>query len=191
MTRTEAKAWLISMGIAEPTEDQITNCLNQVQNETQKARSLADKYKAEADKAKDLQRQLDEKDQENLSEVEKATKALETANARIAELEKANTIASKRSSIMAQMNITSEQAKELIDDNGEMNFEVLGRITKEKETASAAAKEQEIAGNQGNPGQKGGSSGEEKTTAEKLVKGMFDNGNKADNSVISHYLGGN
>ena len=190
MTRTEAKQWLISMGIAEPTDEQITTCLNQVQSETQRERQRADKFKADAEKVAELQKQLDDKNSESMTEVEKATKALETANARIAELEKANAISAKRSSVMAQMSITAEQAKELIGDDGEMNFEVLGRITKEKETASAVAKEQEIAGKQGSPGKNGGSSDDTgKTTAEKLVSGMFGKDSNSDtSSVISNYL---
>ena len=50
MTRAEAKQQLISLGIAEPTEEQITNLLNSVNAETQKEKQRADALKADADK---------------------------------------------------------------------------------------------------------------------------------------------
>ena len=55
---------------------------------------------------------------------------------------------------------------------------------------AATAKEQEIASNATNPG--GGSAGgaDEKTTAEKIAEKMFS-GQKQENNIISHYVGGN
>ena len=61
----------------------------------------------------------------------------------------------------------------------------------EKETAAAQAKEQEIANNSTNPG--GGTAGKEnenKTTAEKLVEKLYG-GQKQNNDILSHYVGGN
>ena len=48
----------------------------------------ADQYKAKADNADELQRKLDELEAGNLTELEKANKALDTANQQIAELQK-------------------------------------------------------------------------------------------------------
>ena len=79
MTRTEAKELLIQLGIAEPTEEQITSYLNQVNGEVKSEKDRADKLKADADKATELQKQLEEINSKGLSDVEKANKAVETA----------------------------------------------------------------------------------------------------------------
>lgn len=43
MSREQAKKNLISFGIEEPSEEQITNYLNQVNGETQKEKEKAEK----------------------------------------------------------------------------------------------------------------------------------------------------
>ena len=50
MTREQAKQNLISIGVAEPTDEQVSNYLNQVNGETKKEKDRADGYKAKADK---------------------------------------------------------------------------------------------------------------------------------------------
>ena len=71
MTREQAKQNLILIGVAEPTDEQVSNYLNQVNGETKKEKDRADGYKAKADKADELQTQLDEIEAGNLTEVEK------------------------------------------------------------------------------------------------------------------------
>lgn len=191
MTREQAKQKLISFGVAEPTDEQISDLLNSINAETKKEKDRADGYKAKADKADELQTQLDELNNQNLSDIEKANKALETANNRIAELEKAQTIATQRNSVAEKFKVTSEQAKQIVKDDGSLDYDVLGQIISDKEKAAATAKEQEIAKNATNPG--GGSAGgsnEPKTTAEKIAQKMFG-GQKQENNILSHYVGGN
>ena len=55
MTREQAKQNLISIGVAEPTDEQVSNYLNQVNGETKKEKDKADQYKAKADNADELQ----------------------------------------------------------------------------------------------------------------------------------------
>ena len=50
MTREQSKTFLVSLGITEPTEEQITNHLNSVNKEIKSEKDRADKFKAEADK---------------------------------------------------------------------------------------------------------------------------------------------
>lgn len=191
MTREQARQKLISFGVAEPTDEQISDLLNSINAETKKEKDRADGYKAKADKADELQTQLDELNNQNLSDIEKANKALETANNRIAELEKAQTIATQRNSVAEKFKVTSEQAKQIVKDDGSLDYDILGQIISDKEKAAATAKEQEIAKNATNPG--GGSAGgsnEPKTTAEKIAQKMFG-GQKQENNILSHYVGGN
>ncbi len=92
MTREQAKQNLISIGVAEPTDEQITNYLNQVNGETQKEKDKAAEYKEKADKADEYKAKIDELEAGNLTEVEKANKALEAANEQIAKMQKDNSI---------------------------------------------------------------------------------------------------
>lgn len=156
MTREQAKTNLINLGIAEPTEEQITSYLNTVNGEAKKEKDRADKYKLDADKATELQKKLDEIANQNLSEVEKANKATEDAMAQVAALQKRIDRAEQLKSL-AEKGITGEQAEKLISEDGKLNYEILGQIISDREAAAKAAKEQEIANNQGNPG--GGQAG--------------------------------
>ena len=193
MTREQAKQNLIAIGVAEPTDEQVSNYLNQVNGETKKEKDRADGYKAKADTADDLQKQLDELQAGNLTELEKANKALETANKQIAELEKAQAIATQRASAASKFNVTAEQAAQIVKDDGSFDYDVLGKIISEKETAAAQAKEQEIAKGSTNAGggTGGGNKDNEKTEAEKAAESIgktLAGTNQAAKSVVDSYL---
>ena len=147
---------LIAMGISEENADKI---MGDYGNGIQKANARADALKAKADKADDLQAELDKINEQNLSDTEKATKELEKANNRIAELEKEKAIADQRNSVVEKFKVTSEQAKQIVKDDGSLDYDVLGKIISDKETAAATAKEQELANNAGNPGGGNGGAG--------------------------------
>ena len=193
MTREQARQKLISFGVAEPTDEQISDLLNSINAETKKEKDRADGYKAKADKADELQSQLDELNSQNMTEVEKATKALESANQKIAELEKAQAIATQRASAASKFNVTAEQAAQIVKDDGSFDYDVLGKIISEKETAAAQAKEQEIANGSTNPGggTAGGNKDNEKTEAEKAAESIgktLAGTNQAAKSVVDSYL---
>lgn len=191
MTREQAKQNLIAIGVAEPTDEQVSNYLNQVNGETKKEKDRADGYKAKADTADDLQKQLDELQAGNLTELEKANKALDTANKQIAELQKNNAIRDLREKAMTDFKVTSEQAKAIVKEDGSFDTAELGKIISEKETTAAQAKEQEIAKGSTNPG--GGTAGgnkdgaDNKTNAEKIAESLISNAPK-NNDVLSHYI---
>lgn len=190
MTREQAKALLVTLGITEPTEDQITNYLNSVNKEVKSEKDRAEKYKAESEKVATLQAQLDELNNKGLTEVEKANKATEQANAKIAELEKSlktMTVQNKLSSL----GITGEDATNLISENGEINFDTLGQILTNREKAAATAKEAELAGKAGNPGGSNGGGEPEKTVAETYAEGYakrMTEGGKAQGDAMASYL---
>ena len=173
MTREQAKQKLVALGIAEPTEERVTDFLNTIGAETKKEKDRADGLKAKADKADELQTQLEDLNSQNLSDIEKA-----------------QAIAERRNIVSEKFKVTSEQAKQIVKDDGNFDYDVLGQIISDKEQAAATAKEQEIASNATNPG--GGSAGgtDEKSTAEKIAEKMFG-GKKQENNIISHYVGGN
>lgn len=147
---------LIAMGISEENVEKIIAYYGSaVQREQAKAAEL----KAKADSADELQKKLDEMEAGNLTELEKANKALETANQQISDMQKKNAIRDQREALMEKLKINAEQAKSVVKDDGSLDYDALGKITSEKETAAAQAKEQEIANNSENPG--GGTAGGE------------------------------
>lgn len=172
----------------DATDEQITNLLNQNNSEVVKEKNKASQYKAKADTADDLQKQLEEIQAGNMTELEKANKALETANQQIADLQKNNAIRDQREAAMTNFKITAEQAKIVVKDDGSLDYTELGKIMSEKETAAAQAKEQEIAKNQDIPGggsNKGGA--DNKTNAEKIAESLISNTPK-NNDILSHYI---
>ena len=193
MTREQAKQNLIAIGVAEPTDEQVSNYLNQVNGETKKEKDRADGYKAKADTADDLQKQLDELQAGNLTELEKANKALDAANQQIAELQKNNAVRDLREKAMTDFKVTAEQAKAIVKEDGSFDTAELGKIISEKETTAAQAKEQEIAKGSTNPGggTAVGNKDNEKTEAEKAAESIgktLAGTNQVAKSVVDSYL---
>lgn len=174
MTREEAKKNLIACGVTEPTDEQVTAYLNQVNGAVKSEKDRADKYKTEADKVAGLQAQLDEINSKGLSDVEKANKATEAALSKVAELEK-NIKTMQTQKQLAELGITGETAEKFISADGTVDFSVLGQILSDTKANAAAAKEAELAGKAGNPGGQGGSNGgnDEKTEGETFAQ-MFN-----------------
>lgn len=190
MTREQAKQNLISIGVVEPTDEQITNYLNQVSGETKKEKDKVAELKAKADKADELQTKIDELEAGNLTEIEKANKALEEANKTIADMQKSNAIRDQREQAMSNFKIDAEQAKTVVKDDGTLDYEALGKIITDKETASAQAKEKEIADGGTNPGGGSGGSGSgEEKTADVLNAESISFGNAtASAETKNHYV---
>ena len=177
----------------DATDEQITNLLNQNNSEVAKEKNKVNQYKDKANSADELQKKLDELEAGQLTEVEKANKALEAANEQIAKLQKDNAIRDQREAAMTNFKITADQAKSVVKDDGSLDYESLGKIISEKETASAKAKEEEIANNSTNPG--GGSAtggnGDEKTEAEKVAESIgksLAGVNDSAKSIVESYM---
>lgn len=178
---------LLAMGIGE---ENIEKIMADYGSATQKANADLAALKEKAGKVDELQKKVDELEAGNLSEIEKANKALDAANKTIAEMQKSNAIRDQRESAMTNFKITADQAKKIVKDDGSLDYTELGKIMSEKETAAAQAKEKEIAGNQANPN--GGSAGgDTKTDAEKTAEAIgktLSGSNKAAESIVESYL---
>lgn len=175
-TRQQAKDFLITLGIAEPTDEQVTNYLNQVGSETKREKDRAEAYKTDANKAAELQKQLDEINNANLTEIERANKATEEANNRVAEMEKQIKIMQLKSDL-ATNGIVGESADKLIESisGGTFDASLLGQIITDREKSAVANYEKQKLASTPNPD---GGSGEDKETkpvdvenAENLVFG--------------------
>lgn len=162
MTREQSKQYLSSLGIENVTEEMITSHLNQINSAIKSEKDRAEKFRAEAEKVTELQKQLEDINSKGLSEVEKANRETEKATARIAELEKSLKKMQTQKEL-ASLNIVGEEAESLFAEDGSLNFQTLGQILTIREKNAAAAKEAELAGKAGNPGGSNGGGGDEKT----------------------------
>lgn len=131
----------------DATPEQITGILNQHNKEVADEKKNTKQYK---DK-------LDDLESKGLTDFEKVSKQLETANAEIAQLKKEKMIADMRNNAASKFKVTAEEASQIVKDDGTFDYDVLGRIIADKETAAAQAKEKEIADGSTNPG--GGTAG--------------------------------
>ena len=191
MTREQAKQKLISFGVAEPTDEQISDLLNSINAETKKEKERADGYKEKANKADELQTQLDELNSQNMTELEKATTALETANQKIAELEKKDTVRTQRANAMEKFGLTAEQASKVVTDDGATDYDVLGQIFADSKKTAIAEYEKQKLDNTPNPGGTKGGSYSEKTEAEKIADRIGKNlagTNENAKSIVDSYL---
>ena len=137
MTREQARENLVALGVAEPTDEAITTYLNTLQNATKSAEDRANKYKADADRVKDMQKQLDELNSANLTEVEKANKATEEALAKVATLEK-TVKTMELSKSLAEIGIVGDDATQLVGEDGSLNTAKLGEILSAREKNAVA-----------------------------------------------------
>lgn len=87
MTREEAKKYLIEIGVAEPSEAQITAYLNQYHTFNAGNASNATKLEEEKKRADDLQKKLDEIEQSQMTELQQEKKAREKAENKVKELQ--------------------------------------------------------------------------------------------------------
>lgn len=160
---------LTAMGL---TDEQIEKIIAENSKDVQAANAKANKNNAELERLQGIEKEFNAMKDQNLSEQEKAAKQLEEANKRIAELEKAQTLATQRTNAADKFKITSEQAAQVLKDDGSFDFDALGKIISDKETAAAQAKEQEIANGTTNPGggSAGGNGGTESKGAEMAKK---------------------
>lgn len=178
------RADLEAMGLSK---EQIDTIMAENGKDIQAEKAKTESLKAKADSADALQKQLDDIAAQNMSEVEKANKALELANSRIAELEKSQALSTRRTSIAEKWKLTAEQASQILKDDGTFDDDLLGQIISEKEVAAATAKEKEIANGSTNPGGGKGAT-DTRTDAEKLVGTLFSENKSSEQSVISHYV---
>ena len=160
MTRIEAKEFLKKLGIEEPTEDQVTNYLNQLEGETNGLKTKLSNAEKKAQDVATLEAQLKALEDSKLSEEEKKQKAEEEAQKTIEALN-AKVKSMEMKSQLAEKGIIGEDADKLIEsfNGGSLDVELLGKILTQREETAAKKKEQEIADKSTNPGGSGSAGG--------------------------------
>ena len=176
---------LIAMGISEENADKI---MADYGSTVQKANAKAEQYKAKADKADELQTQLNELNSQNMTELEKATTALETANQKIAELEKKDTVRTQRANAMEKFGLTAEQASKVVTDDGATDYDVLGQIFADSKKTAIAEYEKQKLDNTPNPGgSTGGNNGDDKPEDVKNAESISFGNVSAEQSTKDYY----
>lgn len=188
MTRAQAEANLKAIGIEEPTSEQIDSYLNQLGGETKREKERAEKYKADSEKMVELQKQLEDLSNQNLTDIEKAQKETQNANAQVAELQK-QIKAMQTTTKLAELGIVGEEASKLINEDGVLDFAVLGQIIADRESKASSLKEKEILARTPNP-EGGNKQDGEKSDAEKVAESIgksFAESNKTATDIIAQY----
>lgn len=187
MKREEVKELLKSWGIEEPTDEQITDYLNRMQKEVKTAEDKANRYKADADKVKDLEKQIEELNSANLTDIEKANKATEDAMNKVADLEK-TVKKMEQLKALADVGIVGEDAEGLFGEDGSLNIEKLGQIISSREKSAVDVyKKQALDGTPAPDGKKG-SEGEDDDKGDPLTKDIVDRAvasKKAETEAVS------
>ena len=163
MTREAIRQQLINMGVEEPSEEAITNFLNAASKDVRNAEEKANKYKADSERVKELEKQLDVLNSQNLSDVEKANKATEDALKQVADLQK-TVMQMQRAKELAEIGIVGEQAEEMFNKDGSLNVAKLGEIITGREKTAVANFEKDALLKTPNP--EGGKPEEEETKPE-------------------------
>ena len=172
MTRKEAEQNLIGFGIAEPTDEQITNYLNQIGAETKSYKDKLASVGGKDDRIAELEKELEKLNKQNMSELELANAEKERALSSVANLEKQIEQMITKTEL-AKLGITGEVADTLVSGNGKLDFATLGQIISDREKNAVSEYEKKALESTPNPsGKKGSESTDERTEAEKIAESL-------------------
>ena len=187
MTRAEVKELMKSWGIEEPTDEQITDYLNRMQKAVKAAEDKANRYKADADKVKDLEKQIEELNSANLTDIEKANKATEDAMNKVADLEK-TVKQMKQLKALADVGIVGEDADGLFGEDGNLNVEKLGQIITAREKSAVDVYKKQALDSTPSPDDKGNPDDKGDDKGDPLTKDIVDRAvasKKAETEAVS------
>lgn len=187
LKREEVKQKLVEWGIENPTDEQISDYLATISKETKSAEDRANRYKGDADKVRDLEKQIEELNSANLTDIEKANKATEDAMNKVADLEK-TVKQMKQLKALADVGIVGEDAEGLFGEDGSLNIEKLGQIIGAREKAAVDVYKKEALDGTPAPDGKKGSEGEDDDKGDPLTKDIVDRAvasKKAETEAVS------
>lgn len=195
MTREQAKQVLIGLGVAEPTDQQITGYLDSVESETKKIKEKNTSLKEKADKAETLEKELEDLKAQNMTDAEKQEAERQKEKAanekRISDLEAAlaesnrKALTSDITSAFANAGLSSKTYASVIKAYASMPYEKSEDVMKEVEdfvkevseanvsaleTAKADWEKQILDGTPNPGGGKGGGNKEEKSAAAEFAQ---------------------
>ena len=146
------------------------------------------RFKKQMPKLNSTKKKLDELNSQNMTELEKATTALEAANKQIAQLEKNDEIRTQRANAMEKFGITAEQASKVVTDDGATDYEVLGQIFADsKKTAIAEYEKQKLDDTPNPGGSTGGNNDDDKPEDVKNAENISFGNVSAEQSTKDYY----
>ena len=187
LKREEVKQKLVEWGIENPTDEQISDYLATISKETKSAEDRANRYKGDADKVKDLEKQIEELNSANLTDIEKANKATEDAMNKVADLEK-TVKKMEQLKALADVGIVGEDAEGLFGEDGSLNIEKLGQIIGAREKTAVDVYKKQALDDTPAPDGKKGSEGEDDDKGDPLTKDIVDRAvasKKAETEAVS------
>lgn len=107
MTREAARKVLVTLGIPEPTEQQVTDYIESLSGEVNREKAKNATLKEQADKAAELQKKLDEIEAAKMTELQQATKRAEDAEAALLAANREKTLLSV-TSIFAKAGLSGD-----------------------------------------------------------------------------------
>lgn len=183
MTREQAKQVLIGMGIEEPSDEQVSKYLDSVTGEVKKEKDKNASLQEKANKAADLEKELESLKQQNMTDAEKAELERQKEKAanekRISDLESAlatsqrEALTGKITSIFANAGMQGDAYVRAIKAFSNMDAEDalkeaqafvdgISEVNKTTLDTAKAAWEKEVLENTPNPGGGAGNSNETK-----------------------------
>lgn len=172
MTREQAKQNLIGFGIAEPTDEQITNYLNQIGAETKSYKDKLASVGGKDDRIAELEKELEKLNKQNMTELELERAEKDKALSSVANLEKQIEQMITKTEL-AKLGITGEVADTLVSGNGKLDFATLGQIISDREKNAVSEYEKKALEGTPNPnGKKGSEPNDERTEAEKIAESL-------------------
>lgn len=179
VSREDAKKQLRAIGVENPTDEQVTAYLNNVNAEAVKEKKNIDELKEKADKADEYKNQLDALEQQNLTDAQKAQKENEKLQQQIAELT-ANSFKSEAKAILKGSGLEDADIEALIpgmiaglDKTEDVQARANAYVSAMNKFRDNAIKEhdKEVLDGTGTPGADGGGD-DGKTEAEKFAESM-------------------
>lgn len=171
MTREQAKQNLIGFGIAEPTDEQITNYLNQIGAETKHYKDKLASVGGKDDRIAELEKELEKLNKQNMSDLELANAERDKALSSVANLEKQIEQMITKSEL-AKIGIVGEVADNLVSGNGKLDFATLGQIISDREKNAVSEYEKKALENTPSPSGSKGKEEPKKTEAEQIAENL-------------------
>lgn len=171
MTRKEAEQNLIGFGIAEPTDEQITNYLNQIGAETKSYKDKLASVGGKDDRIAELEKELEKLNKQNMTELELERAEKDKALSSVANLEKQIEQMITKTEL-AKLGITGDVADTLVSGNGKLDFATLGQIISDREKNAVSEYEKKALENTPNPSGSKGKEEPQKTEAEQIAENL-------------------
>lgn len=189
MTREQAKQNLIGFGIAEPTDEAITNYLNQIGSETKSYKDKLASVGGKDDRIAELEKELEKLNKQNMTELELERAEKDKALSSVANLEKQIEQMITKTEL-AKLGITGEVADTLVSGNGKLDFATLGQIISDREKNAVSEYEKKALENTPNPSGSKGKEEPQKTQAEQIAETLgkvASATSKTSESIIDSY----